>query len=378
MHHMTQEPAALFGIEFPLFAFSHCRDVVVAVSKAGGLGVFGALHYTPEQLREELRWIEAHVDGHPYGIDLVMPEKFVRAQGRQEFGAEDLWAMVPEGHARFAGELCDRYGVPPLREGAQLRDTAALAWSEQVARQQLEVALEFSPVLLVNALGVPPADVVARVQARGIKVGALAGRVRHAIKQKEAGVDLIIANGYEAAGHTGEITTMVLVPQVVEAVAPLPVLAAGGIATGRQMAAAMVLGAQGVWTGSVWLTSAESELDPVVRDKLVAASSEQTARTRCITGKPARHLITPYTEAWDAPDTPDPLPMPLQTMATTAALTRISRALQAGSDGARELVTSPAGQAIGLITQVRGCRQIVQEFRESFADALVQIADGGI
>jgi NAD(P)H-dependent flavin oxidoreductase YrpB (nitropropane dioxygenase family) len=144
------------------------------------------------------------------------------------------------------------------------------------------------------------------------------------------------------------------------------------------MAAAMVLGAQGVWTGSVWLTSAESELDPVVRDKLVAASSEQTARTRCITGKPARHLVTPYTEAWDAPDTPDPLPMPLQTMATTAALTRISRALQAGSDGARELVTSPAGQAIGLITQVRGCRQIVQEFRESFADALVQIADGGI
>ena len=377
---MTPAIASTFGIDFPLFAFSHCRDVVVAVSKAGGLGVFGALHYTPDQLREELRWIEDHLDGRPYGVDLVIPERYVRAdaEGRQEFGAADLWQMIPEGHVRFANDLCDRFGVPPLAGGATLRDTAELAWSEQVARRQLDVALEFSPALLVNALGVPPRDVVERVRAKGIRIGALAGSVRHALKQKEAGVDLIIANGYEAAGHTGEITTMVLVPQVVEAVAPLPVLAAGGIATGRQMAAAMVLGAQGVWTGSVWLTSAESELDPVVRDKLVAASSEQTARTRCITGKPARHLVTPYTEAWDAPDTPDPLPMPLQTMATTAALTRISRALQAGSEGARELVTSPAGQAIGLITQVRGCRQIVQEFRESFADALVQIADGGI
>lgn len=375
---MALKPKEMFGIEFPLFAFSHCRDVVVAVSKAGGIGVFGALHYTPEQLREELRWIEAHVDGRPYGVDLVMPEKFVRDEGRRELSAGELWAMVPEGHVRFAGELCDRYGVPSLREGVELRDTAALAWSEQVARQQLEVALEFSPALLVNALGVPPADVVVRVQAKGIRVGALAGRVRHALKQKEAGVDLIIANGHEAAGHTGEITTMVLVPQVVEAVKPVPVLAAGGIATGRQMAAAMVLGAQGAWTGSVWLTSAESELDPVVRDKLIAASSEQTARTRCITGKPARHLVTPYTQAWDAADTPDPLPMPLQTMATTAALTRISRALHAEGDGARQLVTSPAGQAIGLIHQVRPCRHIVQEFRESFADAVAQIADGGI
>jgi len=373
---VTQKISSLFGIDFPLFAFSHCRDVVAAVSKAGGLGVFGALHYTPEQLREELRWIEAHVDGRPYGVDLVMPEKFVRNAERAEFSADDLWKMVPEEHRRFAGELCDRHGVPPLREGAELRDTSALAWSEQVARQQLEVVLQFSPALLVNALGVPPADVVARVHERGIKVGALAGKVRHAVKQREAGVDLVIANGYEAAGHTGEITTMVLVPQVVAAVAPLPVIAAGGIATGRQMAAAMVLGAQGVWTGSVWLTSAESELPPVVRDKLIRASSEQTTRTRCVTGKPARHLVTPYTQAWDSPETPDPLPMPLQTMATTEALTRITRGLHADNEGARTLVTTPAGQAIGLISQVRSCRNIVQEFRESYAEALAGIGDG--
>lgn len=363
----------VFGIEFPLLAFSHCRDVVVAVSKAGGLGVFGALHFTPEQLREELNWIEAHIDGHPYAIDLVMPAKFVRDDAGSEFDPADLWKLVPESHSRFAEDLCDRFDVPPLSETVELRDTSSLAWSERVARAQLDIALEHSPVMLVNALGVPPQDVIERVHARGIKVGALAGRVRHALKQKAAGVDVIIANGHEAAGHTGEITTMVLVPQIVEAVAPLPVLAAGGIGSGRQMAAAMVLGAQGVWTGSVWLTSAESELDPVVREKLIAASSEETARTRCITGKPARHLVTAYTEAWDASETPDPLPMPLQTMATTTALTRINRGVQQDNAGARELATTPAGQVIGAINQVRSCKQIVQDFREQFVDALERI-----
>lgn len=371
---MTTKITELFGIDFPLLAFSHCRDVVAAVSNAGGLGVFGALHFTPEQLREELAWIEAHTS-KPYAIDLVMPAKFVHNEQQREYSAEDLWKMIPQGHTHFAEELCDRYHVPQLPEGVQLRDTASLAWTESIARQQLDIALEHKPVMLVNALGTPPLDVIERVHAKGIKVGALAGAVKHALKHKAAGVDVIIANGHEAAGHTGDITTMVLVPQIVKAVAPLPVLAAGGIGTGQQMAAAMVLGAQGVWTGSVWLTSAESELHPAVREKLIQAGSEQTARTRCITGKPARHLVTPYTHAWDAPDTPDPLPMPLQTMATTHALTRISRGVANSDKGAIELVTTPAGQVIGLIDSVRSCRQIVQEFREGYGAALERVGE---
>lgn len=362
----------MFDIDFPLFAFTHCRDVVVAVSKAGGMGVFGALHFTPEQLREELTWIEEHLDGHPYAIDLVMPAKFVRSEGGEELDGAKLRDLIPEDHERYANEVCDSFGVPPLPDDVELRDTSELAWSERVAREQLDIALEFSPVLMVNALGAPPVDVVERVHAKGIKVGALAGRVRHALKQKEAGVDLIIANGHEAAGHTGEITTMVLVPQVVEAVAPIPVLAAGGIGTGKQMAASMVMGAQGAWCGSLWLTSAESELDPVVRDKLIAASSENTIRTRCVTGKPARHVVTAYTEAWEAAEAPDPLPMPLQTMATTSALARISRN-QHKNDGARELATTPAGQVIGMIKQVRSCKNIVQEMKEDYVEALGRI-----
>lgn len=368
----TPKITDMFNIDFPLFAFTHCRDVVVEVSKAGGLGVFGALHYTPEQLKEELSWIEEHIGGHPYAIDLVMPAKFVRNEGGEEFDGDKLRELIPEEYPRFANEICDQHGVSPLPEGLELRDTTSLAWSEKVAREQLDIALEFSPALLVNALGVPPADVVERVHAKGIKIAALVGRVRHAIKQKEAGVDIIIANGHEAAGHTGDITTMVLVPQVVEAAAPLPVLAAGGIGTGKQMAAAMVLGAQGAWCGSLWLTSAESELHPIVRDKLIEASSEQTSRTRCVTGKPARHLITPYTEAWDDPNTLDPLPMPLQTIATTSALSRISRGLHKEA-GAQQLATTPAGQVIGMIKQVRGCKQIVQEMKEDYVEALGRI-----
>jgi NAD(P)H-dependent flavin oxidoreductase YrpB (nitropropane dioxygenase family) len=369
---MTAKITELFGIEFPLLAFSHCRDVVAAVSNAGGLGVFGALHFTPEQLREELAWIEAHT-GRPYAIDLVMPAKFVHNAQDQEYSADELRKLIPAGHTQFAEDLCDRHNVPQLPDSVQLRDTAALAWTESIAREQLDIALEHKPVMLVNALGTPPADVIARVHAKGIKVGALAGAVKHALKHKAAGVDVIIANGHEAAGHTGDITTMVLVPQIVKAVAPLPVLAAGGIGTGQQMAAAMVLGAQGVWTGSVWLTSAESELHPTVRAKLIEAGAEQFARTRCITGKPARHLVTPYTAAWDATDTPDPLPMPLQTMATTHALTRISRGVANNDPGACELVTTPAGQVIGLIDSVRSCRQIVQDFREGYVAALERI-----
>ncbi|MCP4007820.1 MAG: nitronate monooxygenase [bacterium] len=368
----TPKIADIFDVDFPLFAFSHCRDVVVAVSKAGGMGVFGAVHFTPEQLREELAWIDEHIDGHPYGIDLVMPEKFVRNEGGEEFDPAKLWDLIPDEYPRFAEEICDRHGVSQLSDQAEVRDTSSLAWSERVAREQLEIVLGFSPALLVNALGVPPTDVVERVHARGIKIAALVGRVRHAIKQKEAGVDIIIANGHEAAGHTGDITTMVLVPQVVEAVAPIPVLAAGGIGSGKQMAAAMVLGAQGAWCGSLWLTSAESELPPEVRQKLIEAGSELTARTRCVTGKPARHLITPYTEAWDDPETLDPLPMPLQTMATTSALTRISRKVHKEA-GAQDLVTTPAGQVIGMIKEVSSCRQIVQEMKEDYVESLGRI-----
>ena len=156
------------------------------------------------------------------------------------------------------------------------------------AGPQLEIALAFKPALVVNALGPPPQFMIEQVKAAGRKVGALAGKAQHAERHVNAGVDLIIAQGYEAGGHTGEIGSMVLIPEIVDAVGDTPVLGAGGVGRGRQMAAAMALGAQGVWCGSVWLTTEEAETHPVVKEKFLAATSSDTIRSRSRTGKPAR------------------------------------------------------------------------------------------
>ncbi|MHB8684945.1 MAG: nitronate monooxygenase, partial [Dehalococcoidia bacterium] len=301
-----------FGIEFPIFAFSHCRDVVAAVSRAGGMGVLGALAFSPEQLEIELRWIDEHVDGRPYGVDVVMPASYAGSDPAQ------LEAMIPEAHRRFVEDTLARHNVPPLPPDAPPA-AGLLGWTHENARPQVDVALTHPIRLLANALGSPPADVIARAHEHGVVVAALAGTAEHARRQAAAGVDIIVAQGYEAGGHTGEIATMVLVPEVVAAVSPRPVLAAGGIGSGRQMAAAMALGADGVWTGSIWLTVREADTGDALTEKLLAATSRDTVRSRSMTGKPARQLRTPWTEAWDATDSPGALPMPLQYMLTAEA-----------------------------------------------------------
>ena len=209
----------MFGLDIPLFAFSHCRDVVVEVSKAGGLGVLGAVGFAPDKLEEELRWIDREIGGKPYAVDLVIPDRFLRGEGNEELTVDKLWDLVPPEHGAFAHELCDRYSVPPLGASVEVAKTDELGWKESIAREQFEIAMAHSPCAVINALGAPPADLVERIHAGGIKVGGLAGRVRHALKQRDAGVDFVVANGHEAAGHTGDITTMVLVPQIAAAVA---------------------------------------------------------------------------------------------------------------------------------------------------------------
>jgi len=227
---------------------------------------------------------------------------------------------------------------------------------------------------VANALGPAPEHLVQAAHARGVVVAGLVGRVDQALRQRQAGVDLVVAQGYEAGGHTGEISTMVLVPQVVDAVAPVPVLAAGGIADGRQVAAAMALGAQGVWCGSVWLTTQEAETHPVVKEKFLAASSADTVRSRAKTGKPARQLRSAWTDEWERPDTPDPLPMPLQSALVAEAEARIARSA-AKSEGARALINYFVGQAVGQLNQVKPAGQVVLEMVEGYvaaAEALAQ------
>jgi NAD(P)H-dependent flavin oxidoreductase YrpB (nitropropane dioxygenase family) len=359
-----------FGVEFPIFAFSHCRDVVAAVSRAGGFGVLGALAFTAEQLEVELKWIDAHVDGKPYGVDVVMPAKYEGKGGEIDGSKEALERMIPAAHREFVAKLLEAYEVPPLAEGEGTE--SLLGWTQGGGRSHVDVALKHPIKLLVNALGPPPKDVVDKAHAHGVKVAALVGTSAQALKQVEAGVDVIVAQGTEAGGHTGEVSTMVLVPEVVDAVHPVPVLAAGGIGSGRQAAAALALGADGVWTGSIWLAVKESDTPPALMEKVLAARSTDTVRSRAISGKPARQLKTAWTDAWDKP-VPGALPMPLQFMLTADATARIHRF--AGKPGSRasELLGTAIGQIVGRMNTVRSSRDVIYEMVEEFVDTVERV-----
>ena len=377
---MRTELCDLFGIDVPIFAFSHCRDVVAAVSQAGGFGVLGALAFSPEQLEIECRWIDDHVGQKPYGVDTVMPMSYAgkdEGLGRRdeagEVDADVFRKLIPPETTAWIETVLEEYEVPPLPEDAPDSPVGAdglLGWTEGGGRNHVEVALQHPQVkLLVNALGPPPKDVIDLAHEHGVKVAALTGSVAHAQRQKQQGVDLIIAQGTEAGGHTGEIGSMVLIPDVVDAVAPTPVLGAGGIASGRQAAAAMALGAQGVWTGSVWLMVRESDMTPLVKEKLAAARSKDAVRSRSLSGKPARLLRTAWTEAWERADCPGTLPMPLQFMATAEAQQRIGLAARKQGAKARELVGIPVGQVVSRMNHELSSAEVIYRFIDEFVDA---------
>ncbi len=384
------------GTEYPVLAFSHCRDVVAAVTRAGGFGVLGATTLTPEQLDVELRWIDEAVSGKPYGVDVLVPEKLAGMERGSGFDGAALADLIPEEHRRFLDSLLREYGIEPspgpngddsagdangsgwrpAGEAGGAREPFAEALTGEGALRLIEVALTHPVRLVANALGAPPKEMLEAAHRAGVPVAALAGKREHAERHVAAGVDIVVAQGYEAGGHTGEIATMVLVPEIVDAVAPLPVLAAGGIARGRQMAAAMALGARGVWTGSVWLTTAEAETHPAVKEKFLAARSSDTIRSRSITGKPARQLKSAWTDAWDGPDSPGPLPMPLQPLLVDYALHRIRRAAAAGQPGAVQLVNYFVGQVVGSLDAVRPARQVLHEMVEEYVDTVAGLATG--
>lgn len=369
---MTNRLCRDLGIEFPLFAFSHCRDVVAAVSRAGGMGVLGAVVLTPEELERDLAWIDDNVGGKPYGVDLIVPNAF--ASKGEDVTDAMLLAMIPDSHKDFAAGVLRQHGVEPgdmdAARAEQLHFRRNL--TEEGAKVMLDIAFSHPIRLIANALGVPPKIMLEMGKARGVKVAALVGAKEHALAQAAAGVDIIIAAGTEAGGHCGEIATMVLVPEVVRALAAagadIPVLAAGGIATGEQMAGAMAMGAAGAWCGSVWLTTAEAETTPAVKDKMLKATSRDTVRAKSRTGKPSRQLRSAWTDAWEGADAPKPLPMPLQTLVSEPALRRLDH-LSASNPAAAELATYWVGQAVGLMNEPTTAGQVVQDFKADFLAA---------
>ncbi|RNL87485.1 nitronate monooxygenase [Halostreptopolyspora alba] len=364
----------MLGIDLPLLAFSHCRDVVAAVTNAGGFGVLGASSHSPEQLERELAWIDERVGGKPYGVDILVPEKY-EGQG-EKLNLDDLATRIPEEHRAFVDRLLREHGVDTTDSASWAG--LGLELTDDIGERLLDVVFDHPVGLVANALGVPPPHMIDRAREAGVPVAALVGAKEHALKQVEAGVDILVAQGTEAGGHCGEVTTMVLVPEVIEAVKPVrevPVLAAGGIVTGRQMAAAIALGAAGAWTGSVWLTTEEAETAPHTTRKMVAATSRDTVRSRGRTGKPSRQLTSAWTEAWDRPDSPDALPLPLQTLVSEPALRHLDTLAERGDPGAQDLATYWVGQGVGLMNRVRPAREVVYEFAEDFAEATERLND---
>lgn len=361
----------MLGIEFPLFAFSHCRDVVAAVSRAGGFGVLGATSHSPDTVEQELKWIDAHVDGKPYGIDVLIPENISTA-GEKDVTWKSLEARIPQAHRDYTKNLLDRYGIE--LQTTNVADNQPQPFDARRAMEVLEVSFSHPIRLIANALGVPPKEMLAMGKKHDVPVAALVGAKEHAVRQVAAGVDILVAQGTEAGGHCGEVSTMVVVPEVIKAVKGIrdvPVLAAGGIMTGRQMAAAMAMGAAGAWTGSVWLATVESETTEIFREKMITASSRDAVRSRGRTGKPARQLRSVWTDAWDrAPESPGALPMPLQSIISRDAFNSIDRAAAAGNAQARDLVSYFVGQGVGLVDSVKSAGAVVQEFKEEFIEAV--------
>jgi NAD(P)H-dependent flavin oxidoreductase YrpB (nitropropane dioxygenase family) len=360
--------SARLGIDYPIFAFSHCRDVVVAVSKAGGIGVLGAVGFSPEQLKEELDWIDEHIGDKPYGVDIVIPQKY---EGMEAVSAEEmekqLWAMVPQEHIDFAQQLLANAGVPDWPDGT--KTMGLMGWTDATATPLLEEALTRPKCkLIANALGTPPAEKIKQVKDSGRLIGALCGKVKQAVAHKEAGLDFVIAQGGEGGGHTGDVGSIVLWPQIVDAIGDLPMLAAGGIGNGRQIAAAMAMGAAGVWTGSLWLTVEEAHIQAAQRESLLKATSEDTVRSRSWTGKPCRMLKSEWTEAWDRADTPAPLGMPLQGLVTSDGIRRT--AVYADKGDCQKVAFNPCGQVIGQINSVESCRQVIYRLLDEYVDAV--------
>ncbi len=362
------------GIEFPLFAFSHCRDVVAAVTKAGGFGVFGATNLSGPELEIELNWIDSQVNGMPYGVDLIVPNNFV---GKDEnLSDEDMLGKVPQSHKDFAHNILENNGIDvdpnELEEDRKNHLRFGKNMTPEGAHESLTVAFNHPIKMIVNALGMPPKQMVDMAKDAGVKVGALVGAKKHAINQINAGVDILIVAGGEAGGHCGEVSSMVLIPEVYNAIKDIkdvPILAAGGIASGSQMAAAMAMGASGAWCGSVWLTTTEAETNPIVKEKMLSASSTDTVRSKSRTGKHSRQLRSPWTDAWENSDQVQPLPSPVQPLVAEPALRKLDKLSLAGNKQAADLATYWVGQAVGLMNETKSAGEVVQDFKTDFIEA---------
>jgi len=335
-----------FGIDYPIFGFAHDVATAAAITNAGGLGVYGATRRFPHEITDELAELRDLVGDKPFGVDLVLPDGMPEHNSR-----EAIERHIPDEHRAFVAGMIDKYDVPePSGPGMRTR----FIRSAEIETEQLEAVMASDVDLFACGIGAPRAA-VDRANELGKMTAALIGSPRHVRRALDSGVDVIVAQGAEAGAHTGTIGTFTLVPQIVDACGDIPVLAAGGVATGRHIAAALAMGAQGVWMGTTWLTTTEhvAHMQPALVDKLLAATSADTVITRSESGKTFRQIRSAWSDEWEAEAAPAPLKMPYQDVLVGDLLGAIDE------HGVEPLLHSGAGQGIGYASEVRPVAEVV-------------------
>jgi NAD(P)H-dependent flavin oxidoreductase YrpB (nitropropane dioxygenase family) len=347
------------GIEYPIIAFTHCKDVAAAVINAGGFAVLGQTQHSPDEIDANIRWMREKIGDKPFGVDLVFPAS-VPASGT----IDELRAQIPREQYEFVEDMKKRHDIPKWRNEPEDWN---LGWlNKETPQKQLEVVLENRVPVLASGLGNPD-FVLKRAHELGILVWGLVGKPRQAKAEIDAGVDAVIAQGYDAAGHTGKIGTFSIVPQVVEIAkeSGTPVIAGGGITTGRHLAAAISLGAAGVWTGTVWLASRESDVSMIIKEKLLAAKATDTEHSACVSGFTMRTLTSEWHREWARPDAPRPAPAPYQ------LLLFADIKASAFDHELKDFMTEAAGQGVDFVTEMKPAKQIVMDM----ADEAFEIFD---
>ena len=363
----------LLGIDYPVISAGMgpvgggsravaLAELTAAVSNAGGLGVIGGAGFSPDRLREEIAKVRSMTD-KPFGVDLLLPSNFLGGAASGEI-PRDPRELIPESSKAGMRKIADDLGIEwkpveqvnsPLanrRQGGGMSD------------DQMEVVIDEKVPVFAAGLGTP-APWLDRLHANGTKVLSLVGNTKNAKRVAAAGVDVVVAQGTEAGGHTGRVATMALIPQVVDSVSPTPVVAAGGIADGRGLAAALALGAIGAWCGTAFLVSNEANQPEIQKQRILAATDEDTRITKLYSGKTMRNITNPLIEAWEAASIPA-MPMGLQGALTGDLLNSVRAA------GRDDLMMNAAGQISGMLTKSRPAADILYDMVAEAADILAR------
>jgi NAD(P)H-dependent flavin oxidoreductase YrpB (nitropropane dioxygenase family) len=353
-----------YGCEVPIVAFAHTKDVIAAVTNAGGIGVLGVNALTPEEIRSDIRWIRERVGNKPFGIDFLLSASYI------EGSPEELESQIPQGHWDFIDGVMREHNIPEPKTlepyGVARVDLL------RKARAKFDVLIEENVPIFASGMG-SPAFALEQLHSAGIKVWGLIGLARQAARELEQGLDLIVAQGQDSAGHTGRMGTFSLVPEVVELAKEYdtPVLAAGGITHGRHIAGALAFGADGVWTGTIWQATHESDTSMKKKQRLVEARGQDAWVSLAYDGKRVRALRSKFQEVWDQPDAPEPLAMPLQGM----LVGKIEQAID--DHELDEWLHVTAGQGVTFIEELKPARQVVFDLAEQARDALEAIGAYG-